>query len=275
MSYFKCTGAGKRALCCNGVSLALTLYEATKFWKYFPIIYQITGINLVSNGFLIEGNLTAYIPPDKSCPFLQDNLCSIYENRPSICRLFPLNFSFIYRKFLFKPFKENKYKIEDVSKIYPPVKLDILCKKCDTNSISNNPKEGYIPFTKLIEFVDSELIRKDLEYQQHLLIFILQQYPLTDDDLSEAYKFVGLQGYLYNFFTTQIINLGFLYALSIIGKIDFENLLETQINLLKENPIYNKEKTQIFINSYKNLDTFSSLFKKIQEFIKQNPYKIK
>jgi len=271
MLYFKCTGAGKEALCCKGISLELTLYEAVKFWEYFPIIYQINAIYSERNGFLIQGNLTAYIHPNKSCPFLRNNLCSIYENRPSICKLFPLNFSFIYRKLLFKPFGINEYKIAKFQGSYPLVNLDI-CKKCDPNSISNTPKEGYIPLTKFVDFIDSKLIQKDLEYQHLLLIFILQKYPLNDEDLNYYYTELGLRGSSYNFITSHILNLGFLYAISIIGNLDFPELLKTQIKLLSENPILNEENTKMLITSYENFNILNDLFIDIQKFIKQNPY---
>jgi len=59
----------------------LILDDFKKVYKYFPILIAkldtFRPVMLLSNGI--------------SCPYLKDNLCSIYEKRPPACKIYPFS----------------------------------------------------------------------------------------------------------------------------------------------------------------------------------------
>ena len=76
------------ARCCKGAFGSLFSQilkeEFEVLYQNFPILFIfgskgfIKPIILISNGY-------------DSCPYLKDNLCSIYEKRPSVCKIYPLS----------------------------------------------------------------------------------------------------------------------------------------------------------------------------------------
>ena len=82
-----CNGCTK---CCNGpLPLSETDYQAIPSDRRFYAV-PISGIEAKYSYLLSEP--TKYIidtPTDSPCPYLSNNECSIYANRPEICRIFP------------------------------------------------------------------------------------------------------------------------------------------------------------------------------------------
>lgn len=81
--------------CCQDVSIALTPYD---------VLRMKNALNMTSGDFLdrytlIVGRDKQLIPvvflkmneEDKKCPFVSEEGCRIYENRPWACRMFPLD----------------------------------------------------------------------------------------------------------------------------------------------------------------------------------------
>lgn len=73
---------GKCGLCCRYSKTSLRHADITRM--------MVGGVPNLAG--LVKGMDTEepYLDSSKGCPFLVDNKCSIYEHRPEICRLFPL-----------------------------------------------------------------------------------------------------------------------------------------------------------------------------------------
>ena len=85
---FHCTGCGE---CCRHTTSTMAdghtygLYLTKAEAMHFPI-------ESIAPLFAREGEITAFQLADKVCPNLQpDNKCSIYDDRPSVCRSYPLH----------------------------------------------------------------------------------------------------------------------------------------------------------------------------------------
>ena len=81
--------------CCRDLNQALTPYDvlrlknhlkitAQAFIEQYAVVYSgpATGLPVVSLRFLAD--------KEKNCPFVTPNGCSVYEARPSSCRIYPL-----------------------------------------------------------------------------------------------------------------------------------------------------------------------------------------
>ena len=123
--------------CCKTKLMApLVLDDFKKVYKYFPILIAkldtFRPVMLLSNGI--------------SCPYIKDNLCSIYENRPPACKIYP--FSPWYDKILLDlsckgvgikgeslPLNNKEFK---KSKFYEERFEDIIFRLKKTNNWINN-----------------------------------------------------------------------------------------------------------------------------------------
>ena len=95
-----CNGCTK---CCYGLlPLSEADYQALPD-KHFAI--AISGAETQYSYILSEPTKYIIDPPDGApCPYLVNNECSIYENRPEICRIFPAPYHYgVFVKWL----KEN------------------------------------------------------------------------------------------------------------------------------------------------------------------------
>lgn len=80
--------ANCEALCCKGsygtIFSQILKEEFETIYEYFPILFifgslaYIKPVVLLSNGF-------------DDCIYLKNNLCTIYENRPKVCKTYPLS----------------------------------------------------------------------------------------------------------------------------------------------------------------------------------------
>ena len=84
--FYSCQGCG--ALCCKGsegtVYSQLLLSDFETVAKYFPILFSFGDM-----GFL-KANIL-YSDGHNYCPYIQNFQCVIYDERPSICRVYPLS----------------------------------------------------------------------------------------------------------------------------------------------------------------------------------------
>jgi len=84
LSFLGCSGCG--ATCCQSNLIYASLYDFDKVTKYFPMFFMIKNskISLVYFFYYGEGY-------EQHCPYLKDNLCTIYQQRPYACRTYPFN----------------------------------------------------------------------------------------------------------------------------------------------------------------------------------------
>lgn len=89
MGRFKCQICGK---CCKEIVINIAYSDITRWLaqKRYDILYQISWIDNYpkegTGGFYIRETALA---PKRSCPFLVDNKCNIYDTRPRACADFP------------------------------------------------------------------------------------------------------------------------------------------------------------------------------------------
>jgi Fe-S-cluster containining protein len=90
--------------CCRGINIALTPYDiirmknrlglsSTEFLAMYttPQLLEKTGLPVVTLKLLEDD-------PEKSCPFVRDEGCLIYEDRPTSCRYYPLGVAALSHK---------------------------------------------------------------------------------------------------------------------------------------------------------------------------------
>lgn len=76
------------AKCCNGkhgtIFSQIILSEFEKVYKNFPILFIFGELGFIKPVVLLTNG-------DDFCPYLKDFKCTIYENRPTVCRTYPLS----------------------------------------------------------------------------------------------------------------------------------------------------------------------------------------
>ena len=84
LSFSGCDGCG--ATCCQSTIIYASLYDVASVSKYFPIFFLIKNSKISLVYFFYYGE------KDKEhCPYLKNDLCSIYEQRPYACRSYPFS----------------------------------------------------------------------------------------------------------------------------------------------------------------------------------------
>jgi len=116
--------------CCKNKFLApLVLEDFEKVYQYFPIL--IAKLDTLKPVMLLSNEI--------SCPYLKNETCSIYENRPPACRIYP-----------FSPW-------------YDSILLDISCKgvgiEGEALPLSKNEFINSKFFDTRIENIESKLIQ--------------------------------------------------------------------------------------------------------------------
>jgi len=93
---FKCKKCGK---CCDSTFIQLYPFDIKNICKKLNIkTKELNQKYLLLNE--IEGIPRTFIKNRPTCPFKEDNQCTIYENRPIRCKLFPLGRVFKEKKIL-------------------------------------------------------------------------------------------------------------------------------------------------------------------------------
>lgn len=76
------------ANCCDGrkgsVMAPINLEDFELVSQYFPIAFILGELGFIQPVVLLNGSKTF-------CRYIKNHQCSIYENRPSICRIYPLS----------------------------------------------------------------------------------------------------------------------------------------------------------------------------------------
>lgn len=76
------------AKCCNGkhgtIFSQIILSEFEKVYKNFPILFIFGELGFIKPVVLLTNG-------NDFCPYLKDFKCTIYENRPTVCRTYPLS----------------------------------------------------------------------------------------------------------------------------------------------------------------------------------------
>lgn len=115
------------ANCCDGrkgsVMAPINIDDFITVSQYFPIAFILGELGFIQPVVLLNGS-------NSFCPYVQDFKCTIYEHRPSICRIYPLS-----------PTLDNKLYI-------------------DTNCPAVNEQGDYITKDGLVQknFMDEKLI---------------------------------------------------------------------------------------------------------------------
>ena len=71
--------------CCHNAQIPLDPYEITRLARN----RKISTTEFIDR-FLIEGGIVISSKEDHACAFLGDGLCNVYQDRPLICRTYPL-----------------------------------------------------------------------------------------------------------------------------------------------------------------------------------------
>lgn len=133
-----------------------------------------------------------------------------------------------------------------------------------------------MPLEELISSVNKEFIKKDMIFQQKLLVNILRHFPIDDSFLYKLANTLSKnQGTGFKVFSTShIINLAFLYVISLVGNIPFKELIGQQINLFPRFDIYGELKALYNIYNFvlEYPKWLKKLYKVVEKFIKENPY---
>lgn len=93
---FEChAGVSCFTLCCRNVNLTLYPYDVIRLKKTLNIdseefMRTYTFLQKEHNPIFPSVKLKLLNDDKKSCPFLKDNGCSVYKDRPSACRTYPL-----------------------------------------------------------------------------------------------------------------------------------------------------------------------------------------
>lgn len=75
------------AKCCGSTIIFASLYDLQMASRYFPILFYIRENQISPVYFFYYGEKVG-----EKCPYLNANLCSIYEERPYACRTYPFSF---------------------------------------------------------------------------------------------------------------------------------------------------------------------------------------
>ncbi len=85
-TFSSCEGCPAR--CCDGregsIFSELLLEEFKNVWEFFPILFTFGDLGFLKANILLSNG-------KDFCPHIQDHRCTIYEERPNVCRNYPLS----------------------------------------------------------------------------------------------------------------------------------------------------------------------------------------
>lgn len=102
--FFGChSGLSCFNLCCRNLNLMLYPYDVLRLKNRLGIssdefLDQYVDVVLRPSNHFPEVLLKMSETPEKTCPFLSDDGCSVYPDRPDACRTFPMEQGIIYNK---------------------------------------------------------------------------------------------------------------------------------------------------------------------------------
>jgi len=88
-------------LCCHNLNLFLYPYDVIRLTHHLKLfsdqfLEKHVDVVLRDGCFFPEVLLTMSDLPEKPCPFLSPSGCSVYQNRPEACRMFPIEQGLVY-----------------------------------------------------------------------------------------------------------------------------------------------------------------------------------
>jgi Fe-S-cluster containining protein len=85
-SFSSCEGCG--AKCCSGLYGSnfseITLEEFEKVYTNFAILFSFGDLHYLKANLILTKEL-------EHCKYIKDDKCTIYDNRPSVCKTYPLS----------------------------------------------------------------------------------------------------------------------------------------------------------------------------------------
>jgi len=84
ISFMDCSGCG--AKCCQSNLIYASLYDIEKVTELFPMFFMIQNHKISLVYFFYYGEKEG-----EHCPYLKNNLCSVYEQRPYACKSYPFS----------------------------------------------------------------------------------------------------------------------------------------------------------------------------------------
>lgn len=104
--------------CCHNLNLFLYPYDVLRLKKRLGItsdifIEKYVDIVLRENNYFPDVPLRMADTSDRACPFLSENGCSVYSDRPGTCRMFPVEQGMLFGKKLHQTELLNFYRPPD------------------------------------------------------------------------------------------------------------------------------------------------------------------
>ena len=84
LKFTNCDNCG--AKCCQSNLIYASLYDFDKITKLFPMFFMIQNHKISLVYFFYYGE-----QDNEHCPYLNNNLCTVYQNRPYACRTYPFS----------------------------------------------------------------------------------------------------------------------------------------------------------------------------------------
>ena len=84
MSFIDCSGCG--AKCCQSNLIYASLYDIEKITELFSVFFMIQNHKISLVYFFYYGEKEG-----EHCPYLKNDLCSVYDKRPHACRSYPFS----------------------------------------------------------------------------------------------------------------------------------------------------------------------------------------
>ncbi|MEN4054031.1 YkgJ family cysteine cluster protein [Sulfurimonas sp. NWX79] len=84
LSFMDCSSCGAR--CCQSNLIYASLYDIEKVTELFSLFFMIQNHKISLVYFFYYGEKEG-----EHCPYLQNDLCSVYEKRPYACRSYPFS----------------------------------------------------------------------------------------------------------------------------------------------------------------------------------------
>jgi Fe-S-cluster containining protein len=220
MINFECNGCGN---CCVSTTPSMTINEFIRLYKNMPsvVLFEFSLVSETSkrkgfeifNRHGIKYNVvgqTIAIPNRKGCNNLdKDYLCKIYEDRPSVCKLYPINPGITVNE-LKKSLEIEKFrgrekggKVEDICEgftenspiIFMENKLvdskteDLMNSRFEDDKKSSVLLEKMFRKLMLFDYVSDEINNKEkgelLICTEDLLLFLKQEDKITDHQFDE------------------------------------------------------------------------------------------
>ena len=161
------------ANCCDGrkgsVMAPINIEDFQSVSQYFPIAFILGELGFIQPVVLLNN-------AKKFCPYVKDHRCTIYENRPSICRIYPLSPTLDNRLFIDTNCpavnEQGNYIVKEgvVQEPFMDEKLENHQIKCVQTYVTfkehNNPDD----YKELIRFHESVLYRYKYDDSDNLYL---------------------------------------------------------------------------------------------------------